>query len=138
MTVGLIISLILNLHLYNISIPKKEPVYIADVELVDRTWEEYSQNTENNLYYVDVTITLVNYGNSSAYVAVTYSMCELGGDIIYDFRKTESGGISTPVVYTLGYTIYAETTRYYNFHFYYQKPENTTYLKTEITEVSEI
>lgn len=122
-------------------IPEKELIYVADVELVDYNWREYPQNTENNLYFVEVwNVTLINNGNSSALVLISYSMCDFNDNTIQEFYKSgPSSGRYKWVVHSQSYIIGPNMTRNdYGFSFSYQKPQGTeTHLKVRIVETYE-
>jgi len=137
LVIGLVVSLGFNLYLYTLP-TKIEPTYVANVQLTDFNWTEYAQST--GLYYVTTSVTLVNSGNSSAAVVMTYSVCDPNGNVIHEFFTTGSSqGVYREVYFTDFYIIHPEQTNYYGLSFCYQKPQNTsTYVKAEITEVYEI
>jgi hypothetical protein len=118
--------------------------------LADYQWKETQVDTEKNLYFVNLNITLANADTKrDAIVTIAYGMYDSYG---YDcFASTPNGSYETgenspsgslsPFDYPLAHYITpcgikANSTVFASIHFYYQKPQNSgTHLIAEIIGV---
>lgn len=123
----------------------------VNVQIVNQQWTEYKIGTENNLsfllvnnleridtendlYLVQVNLTLRNPDPIYAEVQVQYLMYDLHGELLYESLPTNTTtGLTPPVLYSTSYGLPPNRTLICCFSFLHLKPQNdTTQLSAEI------
>jgi hypothetical protein len=147
--VALTVSLLFNIQYYTSDRNHCE-FNSLQVHLADYQWKETQVDTEKNLYFVYVNITLANPDTKrDAIVTIAYGMYDSSGNMC--FASTPNGSYGTggnrpsgflstfdyPLArYMTPCGIIANSTVFASFHFYYQKPQDSgTHLMAEIIGV---
>ena len=147
--VALTVSLLFNIQYYT-SDQNHYELNSLQVHLADYQWKETQVDTEKNLYFVNVNITLANPDTKrDALVIIAYGMYDSSGNVCfvstpngsYELGENSPSGFLSPFDYPQAHYMTAcgmdaNSTVFASFHFYYQRPHNAvTHLIAEIRGV---
>ena len=133
-------SILLNLYyIFSLKTPSsfQEPSHQVSVGVTDLQWTQYPQE-QTDVYYVEVSFKLTNYGDVSAFTIVSFKICRSdSGQVLYEWFKTgEDRGVGNPIVRYGYFVVPPNKQQTYHFDFSYISPDNIpTFLKAEVTEV---